>query len=198
VDRAVALRDDAERRLSDTTKEIKRLEEEEVLLDLVSELFRRLIDKEVTTGVKAVEKLQTTALQSVFTDQDLRVEATVDVVRGKVSVDLATVHKRGDGSVVKGLSTEGFGGSVTTVESTLLRIIVIIRRGLRPLLLLDEALPAFDADYIVNVGRFLEALCQRLGMDVLMVTHNTALMESIDNGYRIVRRKHGATFEKYR
>jgi hypothetical protein len=132
----------------------------------------------------------------VFTDQDLTVEAEVNVVRGKVSVDLATVHNRPDGTVVKGSSTEGFGGSVTTVQSALLRVIVILRRGLRPFLLLDEALPAFDADYIVNVGNFLDVLCARLGIDILMVTHNIPLWESVDNAYKAIRAPRGAKFER--
>jgi hypothetical protein len=196
VDRATALRDAATKRLSETKAEIKRLENEGEVLDHVSELFRRLIDREVTTGVKAVEKLQSEGLQTVFSDQDISAEAEVDVVRGKISVDLTTVHKRPDGSVIKGQSLDGFGGSVTTVQSVLLRIIVMIRRGLRPLLLLDEALPAFDADYIVNVGQFLKVLCDRLGIDILLVTHNQALVESVDNAYRIVRRPSGARFER--
>jgi len=192
----LALRDAAVSRLETTEAEVKRLENETELLELVSEMFRRLIDREVTTGVKAVEKLQSEGLQSVFTDQDLTVEAEVDVVRGKVSVDLSTVHKRPDGTTVRGSSTEGFGGSVTTVQSVLLRIIVIIRRGLRPFLLLDEALPAFDSDYIVNVGEFLKVLCDRLGIDILMVTHNIPLWESVDNAYRVVRTPKGAKFER--
>lgn len=198
ADRAAALRDAAVLRLGNTKDEIKRLENQEGLLDLVSELFRRMIDREVETGVKAVEKLQSEGLQSVFPDQDLTVEANVEVVRGKVSVDLTTVHKRGDGTIIKGQSIDGFGGSVTTVQSVLLRIIVLFRRGLRPFLLLDEALPAFDNDYIVNVGQFLKVLCGRLGIDILMVTHNQALVSSVDNAYRIVRRPFGAKYERLR
>lgn len=196
VDRATALRDDAVRRYEEVKTEIRSLENEEELLGLVSELFRRMIDLEVTTGVKAVEKLQSEGLQSVFTDQDISVEAEVDVVRGKVSVDLTTVQNRPDGSTIKGSSTEGFGGSVTTVQSVLLRLTVILRRGLRPLVLLDEALPAFDAEYIVNVGDFLKVLCDRLGVDILMVTHNIPLWESVNSAYRAVRHPKGAKFER--
>ena len=196
VDRALALRDAAQERLEGTKSEIKRLENQEARFGLVAELFRKLIDMEVTTGVKAVEDLQSRGLQSVFTDQDLQVEAEVSVQRGKVSVDLATIHKRDDGLVVRGQSIDGFGGSVTTVQSVLLRVIVIIRRGLRPLLLLDEALPAFDSNYIVNVGKFLQALCKRVGLDILMVTQNIPLADSVGNGYRIVGRPNGAVFER--
>lgn len=64
------------------------------------------------------------------------------------------------------------------------------------MVLLDEALPAFDAGYIVNVGEFLKVLCDRLGVDLLMITHNIPLWESIDNAYRAVRHPKGAKFER--
>jgi len=198
ADQAVALRRAAERRLKDAKAEVKNLENREDLLRLVAELFRTLLDREVTMGVKAVEDLQSRGLQSVFSDQDLSVEAKVGIQRGKVSVDLTTTERKSDGVVIKDDSITGFGGSVTTVQSVLFRIIVILRRGLRPLMLLDEALPAFDPKYSVNVGEFLKALCKRTGLDILLVTHNLALAESVENSYRIVRRPTGSTFERLR
>ena len=82
------------------------------------------------------------------------------------------------------------------MQSILLRIIIILRRGLRPVLLLDESLPAFDGNYVSNMGHFLSVLCQRLGMDILLVTHNPALVESADKGYRIIRKNGEARFEE--
>lgn len=196
ADRAEALRDAAQQRLQETRGEIKRLESRESLLELVATLFRRLLDQEVTTGVQAVEKLLSSGLQAVFSDQDLKVRAEVRVLRGKVHVDLITVQERSGKPSVEGLSADAFGGSVTTVQSVLLRITVILRRKLRLLLLLDEALPAFDPNYIVNVGKFLSLLCQKLQLDALMITHNPALVESVENAYRIVRRNGAAEFER--
>ncbi len=157
-----------------------------------------MIDQEVTTGVQAVEKLLSQGLQAVFDDQDLKVRAEVGVSRGKVTVDLVTVQTRSDGTTVEGLTGEAFGGSVTTVQSVLLRITVILRRKMRLLLLADEALPAFDSNYIANVGRFLGLLCSKLKLDALMVTHNPALVDSVRNGYRIHNRHGAATFETLR
>jgi ABC-type thiamine transport system ATPase subunit len=154
---------------------------------LVQTLLQQLIDKEVTVGVQAVEKLHTEGLQAVFGDQDLSVKSVVEVQRGKVSVDLITVQKQ-LGHEVEGLSNDSFGGAVATVQSVLLRIIILLRRGLRPLLLLDETLPAFDHNYVLNMGAFLSTLCQRLKMDILLVTHNPALVEAADHSYRLVRR----------
>lgn len=194
VDRAVGLRDGVASRLNSVNSDIKELENEEALLDLVSGLLRQLIDREVTVGVQAVEKLQTEGLQTVFSDQDLNVKAQVEVQRGKVSVDLVTSQKHPGGIEVEGLSNDAFGGAVATVQSILLRIIIILRRGLRRVLLLDESLPAFDGNYVSNMGSFLSVLCSRLDLDILLVTHNPTLVEAADRAYRITKTDGAAWF----
>ncbi len=198
ADQLRGARDAAHRRVVETKRQIKELEDEGELLALVQGVLRTLIDKEVTAGVEAVEKLLTEGLQTVFHDQKLSVESEVSISRGKVSVDLVTVHERPDGTVIKGVSNDAFGGAVATVQSVLLRIIVMKRRGLRPLLLLDESLPAFDAGYVHNMGEFLQLVCERLDIDILLVTHNPALVEASNRAYRIVRTKSGARFERMR
>jgi len=198
VSRAVGRRESVETDLKDTKARVKLLEREETLLDLTAAYVRKLIDEEVTVGVKAVERLLTEGLQAVFTDQDLRVKAEVAVERGKVAVNLVTCQKNPDGSEVEGLGNDAFGGAVTTVQSILLRIIIVLRRGLRPALLLDEALPAFDGNYVANMGNFLRTLCARLGMDILLVTHNPALVEAADKAYRIKKTNGAARFEETR
>lgn len=198
LDRALGVRDGIASRLESTRGEIARLEKEDQLLDLVVNLFRTLIDTEVTEGVKAVEQLLTEGLQAVFDDQDLSVRSEVSVTRGKVAVDFVTVQRNPDGSFTEGLSREAFGGAVTTVQSVLLRIMVVLRRGLRPLLLLDESLPAFDPNYVHNMGRFIQLLCQRLQVDLLLVTHNPALIEASNIGYEIQKRAGAAQFRKTR
>jgi hypothetical protein len=185
LDRAKGFRDAVEVRLDDTKVEIQRLEAEEELLDIVAGLFRTMIDAEVTEGVKAVEHLQTEGLQAVFDDQDIKVRAEVELQRGKVSVDLVTVQTLPDGTIMEGGSQDAFGGAVTTVQSVLMRAIVLLRRGMLPLLLLDESLPAFDDNYVTNMGRFLSGLCDRLDMDILLVTHNQVLVEASQRAYRI-------------
>ena len=191
-------RDATRASLDGVVSEIASLEDDEELLILVSALFRKLIDQEVTEGVRAVERLQTEGLQAVFDDLDLSVKANIEESRGKISVELVTVQKQANGDVHEGLAKDDFGGSVLTVQSVLLRVIIMLRRGLRPLLLLDESLPAFDANYIANMGKFLSELCSRLNIDILMVTHNPALFEAADRSYKIVRKKGESVFVRVR
>ena len=195
LDRVVGMRESVQRRLEDTRNEICQLENQEESLEMVANIFRQLIDNEITEGVQAVEKLLSEGLASVFDDQELWVDANVEVQRGKVSVDLITKQKQPDGTVIEGSSNDAFGGAVMTVQSVLLRIIVLLRRDMRPLLLLDESLPAFDAHYVTNMGRFLSLLCKRVGMDILLVSHNPALVEAADKAYTI-QIKDGASIFK--
>lgn len=185
-------------RLSAANREVKNLEAEDELLDLVANLFRTLIDTEVTHNAKAVERLLTEGLQAVFEDMDLRVRAEINVQRGKVAVDLITIQQQSDGSMTEGDPTDVYGGSVATLESVLLRVIVVLRRGMRPLLLLDESLGAIAEHYVPNMGRFLSLICHRLDMDVLTVTHNPTLVEAADKAYRIRKAEGRATFRETR
>lgn len=198
ADRARGLREAAKRRLDTAKTSVATLEHEDEVLRLVAELFRHLVDREVAEGVQAVERLLTEALQAVFDDQDLSVRADVDIQRGKVSVDLVTIQKRSDGTVIEGLSGDSFGGAVQTVQSVMLRIIVMRRRSLRSFLILDESLPAFDPNYVCNMGKFLSVLCSRLGMDILLVTHDPALVDTADKAYRIRYFETGSKFEEIR
>ena len=111
-------------------------------------------------------------------------------------MDLVTVQKQADGTVTEGSCMDAYGGSIATVESVLLRIVVLNRRGLRPLLLLDESLSAVAEHYVPRVGKFLALLSERMGLDVLAVSHNPSLVEAATNAYRISKKDGKASFRK--
>lgn len=198
ANRALGRREAAKSALEEALKSIKTLEGRVDLLDLVGALLRTMVDVEITEGVKAIESLQTEGVQAVFDDQEIAVRAEVEVLRGKVNVQLITSQKKENGDVIEGVSLDGFGGAVSTVQSILLRLALIFRRGLRPLLLLDESLPAFDERYVMNMAMFLKTLCAKMGVDILLITHNPALVEAADMAYKIKRDQGRATFQRIR
>jgi hypothetical protein len=185
-------------KVSDTEDRISELESEDAVLSRVADLFRVLIDGEVIANVKAAEKLITEGLTTIFDDMALTVRSEVDVQRGKVSVELVTVQEHGDGTVTEGSAMDAYGGSVATVQSVILRIVVVSRRNLKPLLLLDESLGAVAEHYVPRVGAFLSLLCDKMGMDVLAVTHNSALVEASKTAYRIDPNQGSARFKRLR
>ncbi len=196
--RVQTIRNSEQSKLEELETKIDSLTSSKDVLEKVSELLRRLIDQEVIDNAKTAEGLLTEGLKAIFDDLDLSAKASVDVQRGKVSVELLTVQTENDGTITEGLSTDAYGGSVTTVQSVLLRIVVLTRRGMRPLLLLDESLAAIAESYVPRVGEFLSVLSDRLGLDVLAVTHNPALIEQAKTAYRISKVDGEATFTKTR
>lgn len=192
--RTEALRDAAIRQHQEAVLRVKALELESGLLSRVGDLFRLLIDREVVDNAQTAQELLTEGLQAVFDDLDLSVRADVDIQRGKVAVDLITIQKQPDGTTTEGSSTDAYGGSISTVQSVLLRIVVLTRRGLRPLLLLDESLGAVAEHYVPRVGQFLALLADRLGLDILAVSHNPVLVEEATRAYRIHKKDGEATF----
>lgn len=174
------------------------LEADSELLKRVADLFRLLIDREVIDNAKTAQDLLTEGLQTVFDDLDLSVRADVDIKHGKVSVSLITVQKEANGTVTEGAAMDAYGGSVATVQSVFLRIVVLTRRGLRPLLLLDESLGAVAEHYVPRVGLFLSLLCERLNLDILAVSHNPAMIEAANRAYRIQKNGGAAVFKQIR
>jgi len=198
LDKATGLRQGVQEELHEAETRVILLEKEGLTLNLVAELIRQFIDREVNIGVQAVQDLQTEGLRAVFNDQDIRVKAEVDVQRGKVSVNLVTIQNHPVGGLIEGDGMDTFGGAVVTLQSVLLRVIIIMRRGMRPFLVMDESLPAIEGGYLLNMGKFLSVLCEKLGMDILVVTHNPLLVEAADRASRISLKDGSARFQLVR
>ena len=196
ANKALGLRDALMQRIAENDTRIKELENEDELLDLVASLIRRLIDGEVTDGVQAVEKLQSEGLQEIFYDQDLSVRAEVEESRGKISVTLLTQRRLKDGTVVEGIADQSFGGSVLTMQSILMRATVIFRRGMRPVLFLDETLTAVANKYLDRAAKFLSKLCEQLDLDILLISHDEALINAAKNAYVVSDNGGKAKFRK--
>jgi len=181
-----ALREADQRKLASLSVEVDDLRLQHETLEKVSALLRRFIDDEVNEGIVSIESLQTEGLKAVFDDQDLSVKAEVSEARGKISVNLTTIQNK-EGEITSAHSLDAFGGAVTTVQSVLMRIAVLMTQNMRRIILLDESLPAFDDNYVHNMVQFLSDLCDRLGFDLLLVTHNQGIVESAQRAYRLVR-----------
>lgn len=196
ANKALGLRDALTQQTAENNLKIRALENEEELLNLVANLVRRLIDGEVTDGVKAVEKLQSEGLQEIFYDQDLSVRAEVEESRGKVSVTLLTQRRLKDGTIVEGIADQSFGGSVLTMQSILMRATVIFRRDMRPVLFLDETLAAVANKYLDRAAKFLSKLCERLDLDILLISHDEALINAAKHAYIVSDNGGKAKFRK--
>lgn len=192
---AIGVRDALDHQVQTLNGQIRDLEEEAQVLGLVGGLFRKLIDAEIMEVVKGVAQLQTEGLREIFHDQQLEVIPEIEEQRGKISVRFPIRDKTG-GLDVLGESMDSFGGSILTMQSILLRITVMFRRGLRPLLLLDETLAPVADKYVDRAVKFLSILCERMGLDILLVTHDDAIVSMAHTAYTVTKERGEAVFRE--
>jgi len=194
--RVKTLQEGEQKKVNDLDLEIALLESDLDVKQQAQAVLDLLAEKEVEEGVKTYISLLDQGLKAIFPELDISQVAEITKVRGKVSVRLKTIIKGADGIEVEGEGLDTFGGAVSTVQSLLLRVSLLLKRGLRPVLVLDETFPAIDENRIELLVDFLKALCKRLDMDILCVSHDSALTESADLAYKVKATKNGATFVK--
>ena len=186
-----------------TKNRIKNLNTETIILendlDVCNQsnaLLDRISEEEIENGIKTYIYLLEQGLKAIFPEQEVGLNAEISKIRGKVSLKIKTTFKGLDGVLVEGDGLDSFGGAVSTVQSLLLRISLILKRDLKPFLILDESFPAVDGDRVGLLVDFLKVLCEKLNMDILCITHNNLISEKADLAYQIYPTKDGAKLKK--
>ena len=132
----------------------------------------------------AVESLLTYGLQTAFPEQRLKCRLDTSVKRGQQWVDIRLVRES-DGGVVDAPILDAFGGGPAAVISFLLRLLVCRRTGLAPVLLLDEAFSFVSAEYVPGVAQLLRELADKIGLTIVLVTHQPAFLDVAHRAIRI-------------
>lgn len=190
------LKEDVQSKIQRLEKEIKQREELIFNMQNACLLLEKISEEEVEKGINTYIALLDEGLKAIFPEQQVGLKAEIDKIRGKVSVRLKTTFKGADGLEIESESLDAFGGAVATIQSLLLRVALILKRGLRPLLVLDETFAPVDENRIPLLVDFLKVLCNKLNMDILCVSHNSVLTDNADIAYRIKPTANGAVFEK--
>lgn len=158
--------------------EIQQKRKDIKVLEKVEELFKFLLDKHVHKYAESFSEIISEGLQTIFSDQNISFEAVVSQKRGKVWVDFETVQNG-----IRGPSLDSFGGGPSSIESLLLRLLVILKKKLAKYLILDESLAAVSEEYVPNTGNFIQKMCKELDVDILLITHNRDFLDYCDNAY---------------
>jgi ABC-type dipeptide/oligopeptide/nickel transport system ATPase subunit len=167
-------------------EDIHSLTREDLTLEQVAMLFRTLHEDSLEGYAKDFARIVEDGMRSVFYDQDLAFSIELEQKRGKVTASFITKDKRtfeGESRVIEGDPLKSFGGGVAALQSLLLRVLVLLKNNMAPYLILDESLAAMSEDYIETTASFLKALCQEMGVHILLVTHNKGFLEYADNSY---------------
>ncbi len=119
-----------------------------------------------------VSKVVTSCLDAVFGDASYEFLIKFERKRGKT--DAVLVFRRDGVDFTPTIST---GGGVVDVAAMCLRVVCLClhRPRLSKVLVLDEPLKFVSSKYQANVKQMLEKLATDLNVQIVMVTHQTAI-----------------------
>jgi len=153
-------------------------------------VIKSLLDFMVKDEVAKMASLITYGLKTIFDDQDLSFVPEITKKNDKINIELKT----NNGGIEGGF--KAFGGSVAVIESFLLRILCMLKKKYARIMILDETFAAVGEEYIANTGKLIAELSKKIGLDVLLVTHQKEFQHNADNVFRVKESKNGLIMEK--
>lgn len=158
--------------------EVEYLSKEKILLTKTEKVLKHLIDKLIQKDLSKMDALVTYGLNTVFPERDISFRSSVEERGKKIHVHLKTFYQD------KEVSSES-RSSVSVIESVLLRILSIVKLKKTKFIYMDESFSAVHVSYIDNVSRLLAQVCEKLGLDLLLVTHNPLFSEYVHNSFQL-------------
>ncbi len=155
-----------------------------------------LTEVQKQTQVKFKEKVEglvTKAIQSVF---DRPFEFILDFERVRNKMECIPRLKEGD--VIYDNIKDVQGGGLCDIISFAFRVVLWHLKSprLRNTILLDEPF-RFLGDYTAKAGQMLKEVSHKLGVQIIMITHEDELAEIADTSYRVVHTGKQSKVVKY-
>ena len=157
--------------LSRAESELETIKADQVLLEKARAVLAHLLDTTAGADLRGMDNLVTYGLKTVYPEKNLEFKSEIVDTGKKVSVEMSTLR---NGKA----ASKDQSGSITVLESLLIRILAILKMDKARLLIADEPFAAIGQDHINNIGTLLEELSKRLGLDILLFTHNPGVSDA--------------------
>jgi len=171
-------KDEEEEKLKKLELEIDNLKKVKILLQKTSQFARE-------QSKKQMEYLITQCLQYIF---DSKMEFFIDIKEKgeKIEAEFYVISEQNNDKIIT-KPQDSRGGGVVDIISLAIRIAMmeIHYPKIEGPLILDEPAKHVSDDYIVNVAEFLKNVSSMFNRQIIMVTHNSHLLESGDYVYRV-------------
>lgn len=189
-----------EKRQDELTQEVENLRLDAATTEKAVFLLQQYADFQQREVIKKIEDIVTSGLQAVFRNSTLSYklyysETKSSKMKRNPEITMAVFYDYG-GNEVKGDIKNSFGGGLSVVVSTLLRVIIVwlMKDTVRPILFLDEPLKDLSPEYPDQndessgyrdrMAEFLKRLTDEVGVQIIMVSHEPNYSSEADVDYR--------------
>lgn len=163
---------------------LKKLKEHYNRLCKVRILFQEAAERTQKQLEYHINGLVSTALAAIW-DDPYTFALEFVLKRGSTEANLWVVR---DSEKMKPLDASG-GGVVDIISLALLMSFWSLTKSTRPLLFLDEPLKHLSEDLQSRASDMLKMLSTKLGIQIIMVTHEQALLNAVDKEFNTTLRK---------
>ena len=176
-------RDDVVFRLKNNQDYLIHLENAQVLLQQVA--------KETQEQLKIhIEDIVQLALDAVFPDKYV-FEIQFNIAYGKTTAELVFVDKLSGYNIDPMIAS---GGGVVDICALALRVACwTLSRGIDNVLIMDEPLKFLSRDLREKAGLMLKFLSQKIGLQIIMITHLPELIDMADQVFECTQDKEGVS-----
>lgn len=141
-----------------------------------------------------IEELVTKGVRAVFQRDDYTFRFKLNVTSKYIAM-VPIIESTHDNQKIENDILDGHGGGLADIVSFILRVtfLVISRPKLARFMIVDEMFKHVDEGRIRGVTTLLKELSQSLGIQFVLVTHQTELSDGADVIYRATSGKDGTT-----
>lgn len=176
-------------RLNEIESDIDNIQRESDILHKTDKVLKHLVDQMSKKDLQELDKIVTWGLNTVFPGRDIKFETEIVEKNNKLKINLKTIY---NGEYVDPSNKS----SITVVESFLLRVMCITKLHKAPVLLMDETFAAVGSEYIENISKLISNLSDKLGMDILLVTHNPAFQAYSKKSFKLTSNEEEVKIER--
>ena len=167
--------------LQELSEEQSKLSDNKALLEKSKPFIDDLIDKFSESSIKKLEDLLSLGLRRIFQDRNYRVEIKVTEKRSSKCADLYLID---DGHPFL-MRDSCVAGGILVVVGFLIQTFYVANLDIAKVLFLDEALSNISTQYLDNFFAFVKELSVKIGLTVILITHDTRFLEYADRIYKV-------------
>ena len=167
--------------LEKLNKEQQSFVQNKAILDETKPYLDDIITRFSESTLKKLESLLTLGLKSIFTDRDYSAEIRVSEKRSAKCAEIYLIDS-GHPFLMRDSSV---AGGILVVVGFLIQAFYVANLDVAKVLFLDEALSNISSQYLDNFFSFVKELSQRIGLVVILITHDTRFLMYADRLYKV-------------
>lgn len=179
IEKTRADADELERRIAEKEKALESLRRSADVTARSHDYLDALVKEESVRFVQNLTDILNYGMRTIFDDEEYTISIQTDGSRASIWLD----YESGGQHVHTDIRS--CGGGIRTVIGFLMQVYFLYQHEAGNIIVVDEGFSQLSAQYMPNLFRLIHELCEKNGLDILLVTHDQRVMEYADRHYEI-------------